>query len=39
MPDSHGLDWAQAQYDRQTGPNPFTDEWGFTDEEDDNGES
>lgn len=31
----HGLSKAQAEYDRQEGPNPFSDEWGFTDESED----
>jgi len=39
MKNDYGLAWAQAQYDRQEGPNPFSDEWGYTDGEDDEDES
>lgn len=39
MKNDHGLSWAQAQYDRQEGPYPFCDEWGYTDGENEENES
>ena len=39
MPDDYGLSAAQSEYDRQEGPSPFSDEWGFTDGEEDNADT
>jgi hypothetical protein len=35
MCNDYGLAWAENQYDRQDGPNPFSDEWGYIGESED----